>query len=102
MIQFVTSTVMIASLIVAALSVRAAKRQRLRQFETVYVQRYWALMDRLSLDALRGEPVGDLVDDDQRAVRAYLRLCEDQLDLRRRGWLSASTWLIWAEGSGSS
>lgn len=39
---------------VAVFAVRAANLQRRRQFETVYVQRYWALIDKLSLEALNG------------------------------------------------
>jgi hypothetical protein len=98
---------------VAVFAVRAANSQRRRQFETIYVQRYWALMDQLSLDAHKGcEPqsldssghaaaiaAGPHVSDtDQRVVRSYLRLCEDELELRREGWISRETWAIWRTG----
>ena len=56
---------------------------RIRAFEDFYVKRYWDLMDRLSLDALRGRGSGDpLNDNDEKAVLAYMLLCEDELDLR--------------------
>jgi hypothetical protein len=98
--------------LVAAFSVRAANSQRRRQFETIYVQRYWALMDQLSLDALKDgqskphNSMGPLTvadgqeicHNDQRIVHSYLRLCEDELELRREGWISSETWAIWQAG----
>lgn len=83
---------------IRALSIRASQRQRLRQFEGFYVQRYWALMDKLSLDALRGIPLETVRTSDQKAVRAYIRLCEDECELRVKGWIADATWSIWAEG----
>lgn len=47
------------ALIVGALSLWELKRQRVRQFETIFVERYWALMDRLSLAAITGLGRGD-------------------------------------------
>lgn len=41
-------------------------------------------MDKLSLSALRGAP-STVVEEDEKVVRAYLRLCEDQLELRKQG-----------------
>ncbi len=31
-------------------------------------------------------------------IRGYLRLCEDQLELRRNGWISSMTYRMWSEG----
>ena len=36
--------------------------------------------------------------DDEKVIRAYIRLCEDQLEPRKAGWVSDSSWTIWAEG----
>lgn len=36
------------------LGLRQSYRERLRQFESRYVERYWQILDRLSLDALSG------------------------------------------------
>ncbi|GLY39785.1 hypothetical protein Amsp01_058080 [Amycolatopsis sp. NBRC 101858] len=46
---------------------------------------------------LRGDATDEVKADDERVVRAYLRLCEDQLELRRLGWISTSTWAIWID-----
>jgi hypothetical protein len=83
---------------VAALAVRAANRPRRRQFETIYVQRYWSLMDQLSLEALQGRSQPLIRTSDQRLIRSYLRLCEDELELHREGWISQETWKIWQTG----
>jgi hypothetical protein len=88
----------VIGLIVAYLAVRAAHLQRRRQFETIYVQRYWALMDQLSIEALKGNPRPTISLADQRVIRSYLRLCEDELELRQEGWISRETWAIWKTG----
>lgn len=88
----------IFTLVVAIVTVRAANIQRRRQFETIYVQRYWALIDQLSLDALRGDQQDPIDAADQRVARFYLRLCEDELELRQAGWITDETWRIWEAG----
>ena len=84
--------------VVAAKSLWALNRQRIRQFETTFVERYWSLMDRLSLAALRGVHQPNIADEDAKVSRLYLRLCEDQLELRRDGWISDETWEVWEPG----
>lgn len=81
-----------------ASALRAAQCQRILQFENLFVQRYWTLIDRLSLTALSGDSNGKLQDDDNRIIRAYFRLCEDELELRKSGWISDSTWKMWRVG----
>jgi hypothetical protein len=97
-VQAIASVVTAIGIVIAVVGLRQTQRQRLRQFEALYVKRYWELMDRLSLAALKEDRTSSVVDEDQRAIRAYLRLCEDQLELRREGWISSATWLVWAEG----
>jgi hypothetical protein len=97
-VRDIISWIMTLSLFFGALAVRASQRQRLRQLEMLYVQRYWALMDKLSLSALRGIPSTAVDAEDEKVVRAYLRLCEDQLELRKQGWLSTATWRFWSVG----
>nr|WP_059195493.1 hypothetical protein [Streptomyces antibioticus] len=69
------------------------RTQRVRQFEDVYVARYWSLLDRMSLHALRGVDAGDA--DDTTAIRLYFRHSEDEADLRAQGWVSDETWGEW-------
>lgn len=97
-IRCITALGVIVAIVSLILSLRASKRQRQRQFEAMYVQRYWVLMDRLSLDAYRGIGGDELSDEDQRAILAYFRLCEDQLEVRQNSWISDSTWNIWSGG----
>jgi hypothetical protein len=94
----VTGWITIISVLLAVLALRASQRQRLRQFETLYVQRYWSLMDGLTLAALRNSPLAAVATDDEKIVWAYLRLCEDQLELRAAGWISNATWRLWSDG----
>jgi hypothetical protein len=84
--------------LVAAWALLQARRLRLRHFEDMFVARYWKLMDGLSLTVLRGEANNPVCDRDERAIRAYFQLCEDELELRAHGWITDATWGIWANG----
>jgi len=90
----------------AVWQLREAKIQRLRQFEDLYIQRYWTLMDALSFPALREMLIGwpaasteglapDPEESDLRAGYAYLILCEDEAELRAAGWVTDATWRLW-------
>jgi hypothetical protein len=94
----ISAIVTLIGVVVAILAVGAAHLQRRRQFETIYVQRYWVLMDQLSLDAIKGRERPQINPTDQHVIRSYLRLCEDELELRREGWISEETWAIWRTG----
>ena len=36
----------------------------------MYVQRYWSILDQLSLDALAGSSKGSLIESDLKAIRS--------------------------------
>jgi len=84
----------------AVLQLRELGKQRRRDFENLFVQRYWKIMDDLSLEAIEGsEPDGGHVStDDRKSVIAFLRLSEDELDLRAADWIGADTWVMWRAG----
>lgn len=71
---------------------RQSYRQRLREFEELYVQRYWALLDKFSLDVLKGSAVKRIGRDDEKAIRAYFFLCEDELEMRAKKYIADSTY----------
>jgi len=79
----------------AVYSLRQNYRQRLRQFEAMFVQRYWALLDKFSLDMLRGKAAEPLSMDEERAIRAYFFLCEDEMEMRAKEYIADSTYRIW-------
>jgi hypothetical protein len=78
-------------------SLRQTYRARLRQFEEKYVERYWSILDDLSLSALR---MSDQEPDasEEKIIRKYLFLCEDELQMRKNGYISDSTYEEWADG----
>jgi hypothetical protein len=93
------------ALIVTALGVlgvmvglRQSYRERLRQFESMHVQRYWKILDQLSLEAIMASPTADAGREDEKAIRNYILLCEDELQMRRSGYISDSTYRVWADG----
>lgn len=70
----------------------ALQRKQLKlDLENVYVARYWAIMDDLDDTS---------PDSDKRRVHIgrYLRLSEDQCDLRARKRITESTWNYWRSG----
>jgi len=88
-----------AGVLIAAFSLFLSARQQKRQFESFYIQRYWNLMDQLSLEVIRGNHSGSgLNSTDEKVVLGYLRLCEDELELRAGGWISHRTWGVWRKG----
>ena len=82
----------------AVVALRQSYRERLRQFESMYVQRYWRILDDLSLDALRGSLSDKISESDEKAIRSYILLCEDELELRKDGYIADSTYKLWADG----
>ena len=88
-----------AGVLAAVFSLRQSNRERLRQFEAMYVQRYWSILDQLSLDALSGSTKNSPSEADLKAIRAYLFLCEDELEMRGRGYIADTTYEIWTDAA---
>lgn len=84
------------AIVFAVLQLVGDRAQRHREFENLYVQRYWSLLDRMSDELYSGS--GNESKEDARTIIAYLRLCEDEIDLRQQGFVSDQTWKIWAWG----
>jgi len=80
---------------------RQSYRERLRQFEEKYVERYWRILDELSLEAVRGPFSGEVGRSDEKAIRSYIALCEDELEMRHYGYIADSTYELWSEGTRS-
>jgi hypothetical protein len=94
--SIVIQSITAAAIIFAAGQLFFHGRQTHREFEHLYVARYWALMDRLSLAfAIEGQ----VCKEDKPVVRGYLQLCEDEIDLRRLGRITDNTWKYWSQAS---
>ncbi|WP_108718487.1 hypothetical protein [Miniimonas sp. S16] len=74
---------------------RLTREQRVRDLELVYVQRYWSIRERMSIET-RSDASRAIDPRDRTAVADYLELCEDEIDARQRGWISDDTWSSWA------
>ena len=81
------------AIVFAAWQLLSHSRQMHRDFEMLYVQRYWQLMDRRSARLVNR---GIAKSRDREVIRAYLQLCEDEVDLRRTGRVTDSTWVFWS------
>jgi hypothetical protein len=64
-----------------------------RELEMAYVERYWHIMDGRSASFVLTQKAGP---DDDVVIFRYLQLCEDELELRKLGRVTDSTWEFWA------
>jgi len=71
------------------------RRARHREFENMYVQRYWDLIGTLPIRFVQGHADYTPNDSQSIALCNYLLLCEDELDLRAKGFITDQTWEIW-------
>lgn len=90
LIEWLTLAVAIGGVAGGLFTLRQGNRQRLLELGSFYIQRYWAIDD----DLLRF-PKGS--EDHRHARHRYLRLCEDEFEAARRGWLDKHQWEIWHE-----
>lgn len=74
------------------------RRTRHREFENMYVSRYWNIASKLPHRFVCGHQDYSPTEQELVALTDYLLLCEDELDLRKRGFVTDQTWEIWAEG----
>src|ERR1700710_2758249 len=59
-----------------------ARQQSHREFENMYVQRFWAIIDQFT-DKIALQPAPRSFKGHDRVVAlSYIRLCEDELDMR--------------------
>ena len=63
--------------VAAVFGLRQNNRERLRQFEAMYVQWYWSILDQLSPGVLAGSTGEPAREADVKGICAYLFLCAD-------------------------
>lgn len=83
---------------VAAYQNLLTRRQRVRDFELSFIERYWTLCDRIRSPRSGRAGYSKLVVDERPDIELYLELCEDEVDMRRLGMISDYTWNVWREG----
>ena len=96
-----TQIATLGAVLFAGLQVVGARAAKHRDFENLYVQRFWNLMDGFEFDPWTAGSVDDLSPKDRSRLTAYFQLCEDEIDLRRNGFISTKTWEIWVDGINS-
>ncbi|MFZ3467799.1 hypothetical protein ACODT3_38390 [Streptomyces sp. 4.24] len=94
-VAFGTGVIGLSALITGS---AGAAKARVKTIEDAYIARYWQVLDRFPVSALVAEEGTECTPEELRAVRLYLRLCEDELELRQLGWVSGQTWKQWRPG----
>ncbi|WP_327138193.1 hypothetical protein OG585_47070 (plasmid) [Streptomyces sp. NBC_01340] len=97
--DWITLAAIFLALLTLITSSASAARARVKTIEDAYIARYRQILDRFPTEALVGiQGSALLAEDSQKAVRLYLRLCEDELELRQLGWVGRNTWQQWRPG----
>ncbi|WP_426516749.1 hypothetical protein ACPPVQ_18785 [Diaminobutyricibacter sp. McL0618] len=89
------SVVTALAVVFAVGQLRVARQQSHRDFENLYVRRYWDLLDQFSDQATLDKDLSSWGSDDLTIALNYIRLCEDEVDMRRLGRITNSTWAFW-------
>lgn len=71
-----------------------ARKQRCRDADQWYVDRYWKLQDQKTVKWGLHGTIKSVVP--LRVLHAELMLCEDELDARANGWVTNDSWRIWS------
>ncbi|MER6601599.1 hypothetical protein ACH4TM_12535 [Streptomyces parvus] len=96
--QWIQLGTAVVALLALGCSLCNMARSRVKQIEDDYVRRYWQTLDLLPSDALVNRRPRRTSDEARRAARLYLRLCEDEMELRAMGWVGKRTWAEWSPG----
>ncbi|MDX3853522.1 hypothetical protein [Streptomyces sp. AK02-01A] len=95
---WVTVAAVAVAVVTLALNGIWARKHHVKQTEQFYLARYWNIIDRFPKEAMVNGPSGELNDAQQHAVLLYLRLCEDEADLRSMCMVSDAVWQAWEKG----
>ena len=79
-----------------------ARKQSHREFENMYVQRFWAIIDQFTDDVALQPAPPSFAGHDRVVALSYIRLCEDELDMRHLGRITHSTWGFWSSAIAAS
>ena len=90
MISQVANVATAIAVLVAALSLFAQSRSRKFALAQVYIERFWAVDEYLIHNPCPAAGSAD--------TRRYLRLCEDEFDAARQGWIDVAVWRTWHTG----
>lgn len=79
-LEFGTLAVAVVGVVGGLMALRQGNRQQRLELGNLYIQRYWAIDDDL-LRLPKGSP------EHKQARHRYLRLCDDEFEAARRGWV---------------
>ncbi|MEW1981222.1 hypothetical protein AB0333_09880 [Citricoccus sp. NPDC079358] len=95
-VSAVVAIVAVVGVFMVRRQIMLQRRQMHHDLENLYVARYWDVMDRLaesrSADSSANRAKRRL------ALEAYLRLSEDECDLRAHDRITDETWSFWKDG----
>ncbi|MGP5523684.1 hypothetical protein ACTXM3_10360 [Glutamicibacter arilaitensis] len=97
-VDFSISFFTVVGVILIFFQIVGERSARHREFENMYVQRYWSITERLPSAFVIGRTDYELDELQTIAMRDYVSLCEDELDLRKRGFITDRTWAVWRTG----
>jgi hypothetical protein len=77
-------------LLLTARQLKIQNRQHRLELGSLYINRFWSVDDELTMADPASEP-----ERYKRLRIRYLKLCEDEFDAARLGWLDPQQWAVW-------
>jgi hypothetical protein len=77
-------------LLLTARQLKIQNRQHRLELGGLYINRFWSVDDELTMADPASEP-----ERYKRLRIRYLKLCEDEFDAARLGWLDPQQWAVW-------
>jgi hypothetical protein len=77
-------------LLLTARQLKIQNRQHRLELGGLYINRFWSVDDELTMADPESEP-----ERYKRLRIRYLKLCEDEFDAARLGWLDPQQWAVW-------
>ena len=77
-------------LLLTARQLKIQNRQHRLELGGLYINRFWSVDDELTMADPASEP-----ERYKRLRIPYLKLCEDEFDAARLGWLDPQQWAVW-------
>lgn len=88
------SAITLITIVFAFLQIKSSNKQMHREFESMYIGRFWEIIDEFS-DSFIFQNIPE--NSDKRVAYKYLSLSNEQVGLKAHGRITDETWEYWSK-----